>query len=310
MRNEFIETITELAEDDDRIMLITADLGWSVVERFADKFPDRFLNVGVSEQNMLGVATGLAQVGFHPFVYSIATFSSMRCYEQIRNGPLLHGLPVRIVGIGGGYAYGHAGPTHHAFEDLAILRCQPEMTVLSPADPAQACESARASQSITGPIYYRIGKGRNPTIDGLDGRFQLDAPEVVRDGRDILFLATGTIASECVAAAEQLSQSGVSAAVAVQAHLPHAPTKQLAQLLVAYPRVITVEEAYRTGGLGSLAAETITEYGLSCQLKICGVRTLSWDQIGSTAHMNSLNGLDVESLCAAAETLSMRPKAA
>src|SRR5438477_11396238 len=137
MRNAFVEALCDLAAADPRVMLLTADLGWSVLEPFAKRFPDRFLNVGVAEQNMLGVATGLAREGHVPFAYSIATFASMRCYEQFRNGPVLHRLPVRVVGIGGGFSYGHAGPTHHAVEDLTIARTQPGLTVIAPADAAQ-----------------------------------------------------------------------------------------------------------------------------------------------------------------------------
>ncbi len=137
MRAALLETLHELAAADERVLLITGDLGWSVVEPFARRFPMRFLNVGVAEANGAGIAAGLGQLGFVPFLYSIASFSSMRCYEQVRDGAILHGLPVRIVGVGGGFAYGHAGATHYALEDVAMMRAQPGMTVLVPADPAQ-----------------------------------------------------------------------------------------------------------------------------------------------------------------------------
>jgi transketolase len=159
VRTALVETLLELAAADDRIFLVTGDLGWNVVEKFATAHPDRFLNAGVAEANMAGIATGLAQAGFVPFIYSIATFTSMRCYEQVRNGAVLHHLPVRVVGIGGGYAYGHAGPTHHALEDLAIARTQPGLTVLVPADPAQTRTIVRATMDLPGPAYLRVGKG-------------------------------------------------------------------------------------------------------------------------------------------------------
>ncbi len=122
MRRTIARTLAEIAETDDRIILLTADLGFMVLEEFSDIHPSRFFNVGVAEANMVGLATGLASCGFIPFVYSISTFASMRCYEQIRNGPVLHELPVRIIGVGGGFEYGHAGPTHHGLEDLGIMR--------------------------------------------------------------------------------------------------------------------------------------------------------------------------------------------
>ena len=125
MRGAFVRTLMGLAERDPRILLLTGDLGYTVLEPFAERFPDRFFNVGVAEQNMVGLATGLAGAGFIPFVYSIVTFASLRAYEFIRNGPILHHLPVRIVGVGGGFEYGTAGATHHGLEDVGVMRIQP-----------------------------------------------------------------------------------------------------------------------------------------------------------------------------------------
>src|SRR5918912_219611 len=129
MRKAFAETLFELMTQDERILLLTADLGFMVWEAIASKFPGRFFNVGVAEQNMIGLATGLAEAGFIPFVYSIATFATLRPFEFIRNGPVHHNLPVRIVGVGAGYDYGPAGPTHHALEDIGVMRTQPNLTV-------------------------------------------------------------------------------------------------------------------------------------------------------------------------------------
>src|SRR5580704_11884476 len=156
MRAEFVAELCELAEADERIVLLTADLGFSVVEPFVSRHPERFVNVGVAEQNLIGLATGLAHDGFVPFVYSIATFASMRPYEFIRNGPVLHQLPVRIIGAGGGIDYGHGGVTHFALEDIAILRAQPDLALVVPADVDQARAAARASIEFPGPIYFRV----------------------------------------------------------------------------------------------------------------------------------------------------------
>ncbi len=125
MRRTFVRTLAGLAEKDERILLLTGDLGYTVIEPFAERFPRRFFNVGVAEQNMIGLATGLAESGFIPFVYSITTFVAMRAYEFIRNGPLAHGLPVRIIGVGGGFEYGHAGFTHSAWTTSASCACSP-----------------------------------------------------------------------------------------------------------------------------------------------------------------------------------------
>ncbi|RLA96545.1 MAG: transketolase, partial [Deltaproteobacteria bacterium] len=137
MRTAFIETLYELAEKDDRIWLLTADLGYSVLERFADRFPERFLNVGIAEQNMVGIATGLALSGNIVFIYSIANFPTLRCVEQIRNDVCYHNTDVKIVALGGGFTYGTLGVTHHATEDLAIMRSLPNMRVVAPGDPVE-----------------------------------------------------------------------------------------------------------------------------------------------------------------------------
>jgi transketolase len=173
VRRTFVSTLVDLAADDERIVLLTGDLGFTVVEPFAEAYPNRFFNVGVAEQNMVGVATGLADGGYVPYVYSIATFATLRPYEFIRNGPILQRLPVRIIGVGGGLEYGSNGPSHYALEDLALMRVQPGMTVLAPADFAQAQEALRVSSALSGPVYFRLGKDDTTTVRGLEGRFQL-----------------------------------------------------------------------------------------------------------------------------------------
>jgi len=298
MRTAFVATLCELAKADERIFLLTADLGWSVLEKFATQFPRRFLNVGVAEQNMLGIAAGLALEGYTPFVYSIATFASMRGYEQFRNGAALHRLPVRVVGIGGGFSYGHAGPTHHALEDLAIMRAQPTVTVLAPADSAQARQAVRLTADLPGPVYLRIDKADLPDISALQGWLALDQPEMIRPGAGVLFVTTGTISHSVLHAAEMLQRQGISAAVAVHAHLSFRGSEALRVLLSKYRRVVTVEEGTVAGGLGSLVAETIAEHGLHCRLSIQGIRTSFVQETGSTDYLRRRHGLDAQSLAA------------
>ena len=151
MRREFADELVRLARGDSRIMLLTADLGYAVLEPFAEEFPDRFFNVGVAEQNMIGLATGLAEAGLRPYAYSIATFASMRPYEFFRNGPVLHELPVRLIGMGGGLDYGHNGMTHYALEDVALMRVQPSVTIVAPADAEQARAALRATAELNDP---------------------------------------------------------------------------------------------------------------------------------------------------------------
>ena len=301
MRNAFVRAMCELAESDDRVFLVTADLGWGALEPFANRFPERFLNVGIAEQNMLGVVAGLAREGFVPFAYSIATFASMRGYEQFRNGGIMHDLPVRVVGIGGGFAYGHAGPTHHALEDLTICRTQPGLTVLAPCDPDQTRATILATADIAGSVYLRVDKAATGPLPGLNGAFALDTPAVVRPGSGVLFLATGSIAHEAVRAADLLAGHGVDAGVAVMAHLGFAPSGALVDLLDRYKLVVTVEEGYTAGGLASLASEAVARYELSARVLPCGVDRPQRGTTGGTQFLRARHGLTAAALAAAVE---------
>lgn len=291
MRGAFITTLTDLADADDRICLLTGDLGFTVVEPFAERHPTRFFNVGVAEQNMVGVATGMAEAGFIPFVYSIATFATLRAYEFIRNGPVLHELPVRIVGVGGGFEYGPAGFTHHALEDLALMRTLPGLTVIAPADHRQAASALRTTWANTGPVFYRLGKDDVTTIAGLNGAFDPERMEKVCDGSDVAIVTTGAIAREALAAADELRRSGVGCAVFIAATIHPAPANDLAVRLAPFEVVATVEAHYRIGGLGSLVSEVIAEHGIRARLLRFGVSDAQKTRGGSEAFLNREHGL-------------------
>ena len=291
MRQAFAQTMMELAAADPRVMLLTADLGFGVLEKFAAAYPDRFFNVGVAEANMVGLATGLAEAGHIPFIYSIATFATLRPYDQFRNGPIAHQLPVRLVGIGGGFEYGHNGLTHLGLEDLALMRVQPGLATIVPADPAQAGTALRATYDLPGPIYYRIGKNDALHLPELGGRFRLGRIETVGEEGEVMLLATGAIAVEAAAAASLLRQSGIRAGVAVVATLRPEPNEDLQDLLSRCRLAVTVEAHYRSGGLGSLVAEVIAGQGLRCRLLRCGVQTMPAGLSGSEEYMNEIHGL-------------------
>jgi transketolase len=295
MRNAFVGELVELAEADQRVMLLTGDLGFMVLEEFQSRFPDRFVNCGVGEQNMIGVATGLAEAGFIPFAYSIATFSSLRPYEFIRNGPALHDLPVRIVGVGGGFDYGHNGVTHFALEDYAVMRTQPSITTVAPADAAQARAALRATADVSRPMYFRISK-RGDALPGLGGHFELGRLSTVREGTDAAILAIGSIAHEAVAAAGLLAERGIDATVAVVPSFNPSPIDEIAELLDDMPVALTVEAHYRDGGLGSLVAETIAERGLGCRLLRAGVVRMPGGEAGSQQYLEDRHGLSATHL--------------
>lgn len=285
MRRAFVETLAELAGKDPRITLLTADLGFMALEPFSDKYPDRFFNVGVAEQNMIGVATGLAEAGFIPFVYSIVTFAMLRPYEFIRNGPIQHQLPVRIVGVGGGVEYGHNGVSHYGLEDVAVMRAQPGISVIAPADHQQTRTALKATWNMKGPVYYRLGKDDKAIIPGLDGRFELAHSQQLRNGNDVVILALGSVAGEAAEAAELLAKQGISACVQVVASVTPSPAEDLAKLLGRFRLAVTVEAHYLSGGLGSLVSEIVAEGGLNCRVVRCAVRT-NFD--GATGGQNFL----------------------
>jgi transketolase len=301
MRQAFIQGLVELARQDQRVMLLTADLGFMVVEPFATTFPDRFVNVGVAEQNMLGLATGLAEAGFIPFCYSIAAFAVLRPYEFIRNGPVAHGLPVRVVGVGGGFDYGSAGATHHALEDVALMRALPGMTVLAPADAAQTANALAASWNLPGPVYYRLGKGGQP-VPGLAGRFALGRADQVRQGGDLLLLALGGMLPEACAAAELLAAQGVQATVLGVASLQPAPEADLRAAIAAAQAVLTVEAHGPVGGLGALVAEVMAGAGLARPFRRLDVAAPG-GLTGSAGWLQAQHGLTAPQVAAAALTL-------
>ncbi|PIQ99621.1 MAG: 1-deoxy-D-xylulose-5-phosphate synthase [Nitrospinae bacterium CG11_big_fil_rev_8_21_14_0_20_45_15] len=300
MRGVVIGTLTELAEQDPRIVLLTADLGYCVLEQFADRVPGQFFNVGVSEQNMLGLATGLAESGFIPFVYSIVNFAALRPYEFIRNGPVLHQLPVRILAIGGGFEYGHAGPTHHGLEDIGVMRVQPGLTVIAPADAQQAKSALKASYHLPGPVYFRLGKDDKTVLPGLEGKFDLGKAQEIRKGNDLLMVTMGSIAPSALEAINTLSEKGISCGLMVVSCLSPAPKDDLVEILARYPLVLTVEAHYIVGGVGSLVSEIIAEEGISCKVFRCGVRSTPNGITGSEKFLNDVNGLSSEKLVATA----------
>jgi transketolase len=296
MRAAFAKTLVELAEQDPRVLLLTGDLGYMALEPFAERFPERFFNMGVAEQNMVGVATGLAEAGFVPFVYSIVTFAALRPYEFIRNGPILHQLPVRIVGVGGGFEYGSAGPTHYGLDDVGVMRVQPGITLIAPADHQQTSTALRVSWDLPCPVYYRLGKDDKTTVSGLDGRFELGRAQVIRDGGDLLIVAMGSVATEAAAAARMLAERGLNATVIIVASVNPAPVEDLAEALARFPLVISVEAHYGVGGIGSLVAEVIAEHGLACRLVRRAVKATPDGVSGSQDYLHHKYGLSREAI--------------
>jgi len=300
VRAAFVRALVEVAAKDPRVVLLTGDLGFMALEPFSDAYPDRFINVGVAEQNMVGVACGLADAGFLPFCYSIATFASMRGYEFIRNAAAIHRMPVRIVGVGGGFEYGSAGLSHHGLEDVGLMRIQPNLTVVVPADHRQTLTAVRTTWDLPGPMYYRIGKDDRREVPGLEGRFELGRVDVLGSGADLLFLAMGAVSAEVAAAAEKLVLKGLRSTLGIVSTVNPPPIDDLVHLLSQFPVAITVETHQLNGGLGSLACEVAAENAIRCKVVRVGVAGSPSGLTGSEDFLNRRHGLDCDSLVATA----------
>lgn len=304
MRTAFVTRLTELAAEDPRVELIVGDLGFSVVEVFRDRFPDRFLNAGVAEQNMTGVAAGIAmEAGHVVFTYSIANFGTVRCLEQIRNDVCYHDADVKVVSVGGGVAYGTHGPTHFAVEDLALMRALPRMTVASPADPVEARRIAELAVATPGPWYVRLGKNREPTLheDGAPA-FAPGAVLPLHEGDDGAVFATGAVAYEAREAARRLAAEGTRLRVFSVPFLRPLDREALLAGARGAPWVMTVEEHSPTGGLGSTVAEVLAEAGLGVPLHRAALPEVL-ETIGDQAYLRKLAGIDADGLVARVQAL-------
>jgi transketolase len=297
MRTAFIQTLIECARANERIWLLVGDLGYSVVEPFRQEFPDRFINVGVAEQNMTGVATGLALSGKIVFTYSIANFPTLRCLEQIRNDVCYHNLNVKIVAVGGGFAYGAQGMTHHATEGLAIMRALPSMTVVAPADPVETRLATRAIVDWTGPCYLQLGKASEAVVHQTPPAFNIGKAITVREGSDVTLITTGGILFNAVEAAEQLARQGIQARVLSMHTLKPLDTEAVLAAVQQTKAIITVEEHSLIGGLGSAVAEVLAELGNShITFRRIGIKDEFCQQVGSQEYLRGIYGLSVDGI--------------
>ncbi len=296
MRNAFVKTLTELVQEDPRIMVITGDLGFNVFDEFKARFPDRYLNIGVSEANMIGVAAGLALSGKIVYAYSIIPFATMRCYEQIRNDLCYQNLNVNIVGVGGGYSYSYFGATHHAIEDISIMRALPRMTVICPGDPWETSEAVRAAASLPGPTYLRLGKRGEPAVHKLGTAFSVGKGIIIEEGKDVAIIATSTMLEGGLAAAGMLKAQGISPMLVSIHTIKPFDAGLLRDIAQRVPLIVTLEEHTIYGGLGSAVAEVLAESPYNPYFKRIGVRDSFPDTIGTQVYLRSKHGLNPEQI--------------
>lgn len=259
MRNAFINTILEAAKSDKNIFIIAGDAGLGVFDEFKKEYPDRFLNLGVAEQNMISFSAGLSMSGFKVYVYNIIPFVLYRCYEQVRNDICYQGLPVTLIGTGSGITYAPQGMTHYSVEDLGIARSLPNLKVISPIDPVEAELAARYSLKNDSPLYVRIAKRGEPRIHKKDN-FDITMPQLIADGSQVAIICHGSIIEETLKAKAMLDRSGISVRLISVPMVQPLDKKSLFSMLKGMKFVFSIEEHFIGSGLGSyLAAEVIKE---------------------------------------------------
>lgn len=298
MRDAFIATLSELARTDSRILLVTGDLGFGVLDAFAWELPRQYINAGVAEQGMTGIATGMALEGKVVFTYSIGNFPTLRCLEQIRNDVAYHDADVKVVAVGGGFSYGPLGMSHHATEDIAVLRAIPNVAVYAPCDIHETQEITRLLVRQPGPAYLRLDKSKLGSGEG--DPFVPGALRRLRDGRDLAILVCGGIAADAMAAADALATHGIDAAVYSAHTLKPFDDEGLQRLAARHDRLVTVEEHVRTGGLGSIVAECLVDMGRQIpRLLRLSIPDVHFSVVGSQEYLRGRLGLDAAGLAAA-----------
>lgn len=291
MRDAFFDELNRIASEDRNTLLLTDDQGALSLDWMRQNLPNQYFNVGIAEQNLVSVAAGLALGGKVPFIYGIATFMTMRCYEQIRDDLCALGLPVTIVASGPGYTYASDGPTHHATNDVAIMRTLPGMTILSPSDAASTSNFVRMAHQQQGPTYVRIEKGTLGKIykDGHDFSAGFD---VLIEGADLIIVSTGYMVQQAINVVEELRHHGIRAGLLDLYRLKPVDGPSLLNAIGAVPRIATLEEHSFIGGLGSIVSEILADEGQATPIKRFALPDRFMYEYGSRDWLLAQDGLD------------------
>tara|TARA_B100000678_G_scaffold282108_1_gene280642 strand:- start:669 stop:1577 length:909 start_codon:yes stop_codon:yes gene_type:complete len=281
LRTAFIETLIQLAKKDDTVFLITPDMGYSVLEKFRDEFPNQFLNSGIAEQNTISVAAGLASSGYTVFVYSIIPFVTMRCFEQVRLDLAYNNTNVKLVGIGAGLTYGSLGASHHAIEDIAIMRSIPNMTVLCPGDPIETRELVKRSYEKNGPVYIRLGKNGEANIHDANTRIEIGKSIEITQGTDFALITTSNTLELGKQWTDEWKNENLSVSLISMPSIKPFDNSKINELLSKQIPILTLEEHNVIGGLGSAVAEIIATSEKSVPFKRIGINDVFSHYVGS-----------------------------
>ena len=298
MRNTCLNEVHRLAKKNKNILFIGSDLGAGTLESMKAEMPDRFIMEGVSEQHIIGMSAGLAMEGFIPYVNSIAPFLTRRCYEQVLVDLCLHDLPVRLIGNGGGVVYAPLGPTHLSIEDIAILRVIPNMTIVAPCDAQEMLRLMPKTVDWPHPLYIRLAKGGDKVVSRDDLDFEIGKAILMQSPKDGLFVTTGVMTQKAMDAAKQLSEEGIECGVLHMHTIKPLDHEALEELIPEVEAVVTVEEHFRTGGLGSAVLESCSDLMPEHVSKITriGIPDQFPDKYGSQESLLEYLGITTESI--------------
>ncbi len=297
MRDAFTRALMRETAKDPRLTLVTGDLGFGVLKPFWETYPDQFVNAGIAEQGMTGMAVGLAMTGRTVMTYSIGNFPTLRCIEQIRNDCAYHDANVKVVCVGGGFVYGSLGMSHHATEDMAILRALPGVTVFTPGDPHEVEAIVPIMLKTPGTCYLRLGRGGEPFLhDGPIVNYEVPKALTLRAGTDVALLSAGGILTQTVSAAKKLAGQGVSAEVVSFPCIKPIDKEKLVELAGHFRHIVTVEEHSIVGGFGSAVCEVIAETGLPCRVHRIGMEDEYSCIVGTQQYLRGEYSMDDEAI--------------
>lgn len=296
MRDTFVRTLVELAKHDSRIELVTGDLGFGVLKPYWEQCPDQFTNAGIAEQNMTSVAAGMALEGKIVFTYSIGNFPTLRCLEQIRNDCAYHKANVKIVCVGGGFVYGSLGMSHHATEDIAIMRALPGVAVVCPADLVEAEEAVKAIVDYPGTVYLRLGRGGEKRIHDKIENFKIGKAIQVLKGARVAIFSTGAIFEEVRETIPILKEKGICPTVMTFPTVKPIDRQAIIQCADSHDLIVTCEEHNLMGGFGSAVAEVMCSAPHKARLLSIGIKDTYTSDVGNQSYLRKVNRLDAVSI--------------
>lgn len=300
MRDTVIRTLIELGKEDKDVELITGDLGFGVLKSFWETLPNQFINAGIAEQNMTGVAAGMALEGKKVFTYSIGNFPTLRCLEQIRNDCAYHNANVNVICVGGGYVYGSLGMSHHATEDIAILRALPDVTVICPGDPVEAALAVKKIAQTDGTCYLRLGRGGEQNVNTVIKEFEIGKAYKLRDAKDInkkvAVFSTGAILEETSKACDMLEEQGIAVEQYSFPTVKPIDRAVIEDCAKRFDNIFTVEEHNIVGGFGGAVAEVLAECGGKAKLHRIGIDDFYCIEVGSQAYLREQVGINAEGI--------------